>query len=74
MIPPIYLAALGLFGVATGLAWYFMLGAFAVSIGFSAVGILALARKRWLPAIVCTLLAIASVVLIYAYATVGSQI
>lgn len=74
MIPPIYIAVLAIFGIATGIAWYFLLGAFAISVGFSAVGILQLARKRWLPAVVCTLLAIASALLIYAYATVGSPI
>lgn len=74
MIPPIYIIAVVIFGLATGVAWYFLLGMFAVSIGFSAVGILQFARKRWLPAIACILLAIASAILIYAYATVGSPI
>lgn len=74
MIPPIYLAVAAVFAAATGVAWYYLLGAFAISIGFSAVGVLQFVRKRWLPGLACTMLAITSALLIYALATVGSPI
>ncbi|MDR0522817.1 MAG: hypothetical protein LBG62_00065 [Candidatus Methanoplasma sp.] len=65
------MAAYGLLAIATGLAWIYLVGSIAVSIGFAAVGVVHFARKKWLPGVICLILALSSALVVYGYVTVG---
>jgi len=52
---------------ATAMAWVFVVGGFAIGIGFGAVGLVKIARKKWWTGIVCALLSLASILFAYAY-------
>jgi len=63
---PLYIAY-ALIVIATGMAWIFVVGGFAVGIGFAAAGVLKLVQKRWWSGVACAVLAAGSLFLAYAY-------
>ena len=68
-IVPLVIALYAVLALAMALAWLYVIGAFAVGLGFSVVGVVKLARKKWLSGVICMIVAAASVILAYALAT-----
>lgn len=65
---PLIIAYL-LIGVSTIMSWIFVIGAFAVGVGFTGIAIVKLAQRKFWAGIVCVMLALASVFLVYAFYT-----
>ena len=72
MAAPVVILAYGLLALATGLAYLFMIGSLAFALGFGVVGIIKIARKKWLPGVVCLLMCIAFALYAYGYITGGT--
>ena len=71
MVAPVIIAAWAAFCIAIGLAYIFVIGAFAIALGFAVAGFVKLAKKKWIPGVACLMLCIATVLYMYGYLTGG---
>jgi len=71
MVAPIAIVAYAVLGLATALSYWFMIGSLAFAMGFAVVGAVKIARKKWLPAVVCLLMCIFTLLYAYGYLTGG---
>ena len=63
----IILAGWMVFALATGLAYLYLLGIIAFAVGFTGAGIFAIAKKKWVPGVVCIIQAIAAALMLLGY-------
>jgi len=63
----IMLAGWMVFALATGLAYLYLLGIIAFAVGFSGAGVIAVAKKKWVPGVVCIVQAAAAFLMLLGY-------
>ncbi|MDR1404269.1 MAG: hypothetical protein LBJ20_01690 [Candidatus Methanoplasma sp.] len=71
MVAPIIIGAYAALVTATGLAYLYLIGIFAFALGFAAVGVVKLARKKWVPGTISLLLALGTALYALGYIFAG---